>query len=180
MIDAMKTFNLIEEFKEETIQHYINILPPELISVWREKGLGTLLNGYLKIINPDDYRGLLKDTYFNAENAIPIMATAFGDLIIWQDNRLACILKYRYGTFDAMIPGMKLFLRCLGDESFWKYHFSIDAYNEALEVYGPLQFDECFGYTPILAVGGPERVDHLKKVKIKEHIAVIAQFTGGI
>ena len=39
-------------------------------------------------------------------------------------------------------------------------------------------FDECFGYVPLLALGGPETADHLEKVKLREHIALISQFTG--
>ncbi|WP_319946259.1 GAD-like domain-containing protein [Criibacterium bergeronii] len=30
-------------------------MPNELISVWESYGFGTLLDGYLKIINPDKY-----------------------------------------------------------------------------------------------------------------------------
>ena len=41
-------------------------------------------------------------------------------------------------------------------------------------------YDECFGYVPLLALGGKEDVEHLKKVKMKEHIAVITQLTGGV
>ena len=31
-------------------------------------------------------------------------------------------------------------------------------------------FDECYGYVPLLGLGGSEKVDNLQKVKIKEHI----------
>ena len=50
--------NLFEEFKmvskidSKIIDKYKESLPNELISVWKSYGFGTLLNGYLKIINP--------------------------------------------------------------------------------------------------------------------------------
>lgn len=53
--------NLFEEFKmvskidSKIIDKYKESLPNELISVWKSYGFGTLLNGYLKIINPDEY-----------------------------------------------------------------------------------------------------------------------------
>lgn len=45
---------------------------------------------------------------------------------------------------------------------------------------GVLKYDECFGYVPLLALGGSEKVENLKKVKIKEHIKLITQMVGKI
>ena len=36
------------------------------------------------------------------------------------------------------------------------------------------------GYVPLLALGGKESVKSLKKVKMREHIALIAELTDGI
>lgn len=52
--------------------------------------------------------------------------------------------------------------------------------NEAVEKYGHLEYDECFGYVPLLALGGKESVDNLKKVKIHEHIVLITEIAGKI
>ncbi|MFR5684003.1 MAG: T6SS immunity protein Tdi1 domain-containing protein, partial [Clostridia bacterium] len=40
------------------------------------------------------------------------------------------------------------------------------------------EFEECFGYVPLLALGGNETVDNLKKIKTKEHIEVIIEMVG--
>ena len=40
---------------------------------------------------------------------------------------------------------------------------------------GKLDFDECFGYVPLLQLGGSEKVENLKKVKIKEHLELITK-----
>ncbi|WP_297980895.1 T6SS immunity protein Tdi1 domain-containing protein [uncultured Oscillibacter sp.] len=45
---------------------------------------------------------------------------------------------------------------------------------------GPLQFDECFGYTPLLGLGGSRKVDNLRKVKITEHIDLITESAGKV
>ncbi|MBC2005604.1 DUF1851 domain-containing protein, partial [Listeria booriae] len=52
------------------------------------------------------------------------------------------------------------------------------SYEEAIKVYGEPDFDECFAYTPLLGLGGPEKVDNLQKAKLKEHIYLITQFMG--
>ncbi|PTN42546.1 hypothetical protein DAY12_27810, partial [Bacillus thuringiensis] len=51
---------------------------------------------------------------------------------------------------------------------------------QALNKYGKLEIDECFGYTPLLALGGPEKVENLQKVKLIEHVYLITQFMGPI
>ena len=103
MIDAMSTFVYAKPMDEKSVKAYEGRVPSELIAIWREKGLGTLLKGYLKFIDPNDYAQLVKDTYYKGEKAIPIMVTAFGDIIVWQDGRYVYIVMYRYGTFNTLI-----------------------------------------------------------------------------
>ena len=38
---------------QEIIEKYKNQVPAELVQIWREDGLGTFLDGFLKVINPD-------------------------------------------------------------------------------------------------------------------------------
>ena len=38
------------------------LLPPALTAVWQKYGFGTVLDGYLKVVNPEDYQDLLQDT----------------------------------------------------------------------------------------------------------------------
>lgn len=52
--------------------------------------------------------------------------------------------------------------------------------NEYIIQNGKLNFEECFGYVPLLRLGGSEKVENLKKVKIKEHIELITQMVGKI
>lgn len=57
---------------------------------------------------------------------------------------------------------------------------SIKQYKAATKKLGKLEYDECFGYVPLLALGGKESVSNLKKVKIFEHIALITEMTGEV
>ena len=52
------------DMKQEIIQKYEAVLPDEIIKIWEDYGLCTLLEGYLKLINPDEYKELLSETYF--------------------------------------------------------------------------------------------------------------------
>lgn len=177
MLNDYKTEILVDE---EKIQKYSSILPKDLIDIWITKGFGTLMNGYLKVIDPDEYYEVFKDSYFESDISIPILATAFGDIITWTSNKYVGIVQYRYLDFDTMITDFDMFLMLLNDEGFIKTFFSVEMYEEAVKTYGELKFDECFGFVPILPLGGSEKVENLKKVKIKEHIAVIVALAGPI
>lgn len=165
---------------EKTISQYENKLPKEIIYLWKNYGYGTFYNGYLKIINPNEYKELIKSSYFQGDVSIPVFITAFGDIITWEKNQFLGIIKYRYGINDVISDGFDFFFEDLSSNEFDEEYFTIGKYKEAIDKYGKLEYDECFGYVPILAIGGPETVEHLKKVKMKEHIALISNFIGKI
>lgn len=56
----------------------------------------------------------------------------------------------------------------------------VPKYKEAVKKPGKLEHDESFGYVPLLGLGGPETVEHLQKVKTREHIEIITQLVGKI
>ena len=68
----------------------------------------------------------------------------------------------------------------LDDESFLDEELDWNPYPEAVNKYGQPAFNECFGYVPLLGLGGPEKVENLSKVKLVEHIYLITQFMGQI
>ena len=178
--ERLNDFVYFSEVEESCIRKYSEKIPTELLEIWKEYGFGTFFGGYLKVINPDDYMDLLKESYFRGDVSIPILATAFGDIITWEEGQYIRIVRYRYNNFELMIGRFDLFLKLLDDKGFLRRFFKLDDYARATEKYGDLAYDECFGYVPLLALGGKEDVGHLKKVKMREHIAVIAQLTGGV
>ena len=77
---------------------------------------------------------------------------------------------------------MKFFLQALSEENsvFLSDYLNSDQYFLALEKYGAVQYDEAFGYVPLLGLGGSEKIENLDKVKIKEHIFLISQLVGPV
>ena len=165
---------------EELIKEYVDKLPIELITFWKEYGFGTFYDGYLKAINPNEYKELIEKSYFQGEVSIPIFATAFGDLITWEKNQFAGIVKYRYGENDVVSDGFDFFFDDVTDGELDEEFLSIKQYKAATKKLGSLEYDECFGYVPLLALGGKESVSNLKKVKIIEHITLITEMTGEV
>ena len=124
-----RDFHRENEIGNDVIKKYSDILPKELISIWKKYGTGSMMNGFLKVVNPDEYIEILRESFADYEGVVPVMLTAFGDII----------------TINSE---------------------------------GRVEFEECFGYVPLLALGGNETVDNLKKIKTKEHIEVIIEMVG--
>lgn len=162
----------------ELCTKYRAFLPSELVAAWEKYGFGSVLDGYLKMVNPEDYRALLRSTYALGGSAIPIFATAFADIITWERGRYIRIVKYKDGIFDGIASGFHFFWEDLESGVFDKKFFDRELYQAAVKQQGTLQFDECFGFVPLLGLGGSKTVSRLQKVKIKEHIALITQALG--
>ena len=176
----LKDFTRVATVPQEVIKKYKDQVPEELVQIWEEDGLGTFLDGYLKVINPDEYLELVQETYFRGDISIPIFATAFGDLITWEKNEFLGIIKYKDGTFDIFLENLSLFIKFLPDKSFTDDYFELPLYHEAVEKYSSLNYTQCFGFVPLLALGGFKDVDHMDKVKVLEHIYLMYQLTGGV
>jgi len=175
-----KDFLRDKEASQELCQKYSSCVPSDIIKIWQNYGFGSFLDGYLKVINPDDYNELLMDTYFRGNISVPIFVTAFGDILAWEENRYMRILKYKNGIIKGMTSGFDFFWEDLETGAFNEKFFDIEKYKEAVNKMGNLNFDECFAYVPLLGLGGSEKVENLKKVKIREHIELITQLVGKI
>lgn len=173
-------FVKIADVPENIIREYESRLPSAFINFWKTYGFGTFYHGFLKSINPHDYQELLEQSYFQGNVSIPVFATAFGDLITWEKNRFVGIVKYRYGDNEVISAGTDYFFEDLENGEYDDDEFSSRQYGKAVEKLGIPEYDECFGYVPLLALGGKESVNNIKRVKIREHISLIVQLCGGV
>ena len=182
LLTRFPAYTIVEKPTSELISQYQGTVPSELLEVWAQYGFGTFCDGYLKIVNPDDYADLLADTYqltSTPAQAPPVVlfATAMGDLLVWELDCLG-LLDYRHGTTDVVAQNFKVFFRNLSYDSYLSKNLRWEPYAAARARLGEPAFDECFGYVPLLALGGPEVAENLEKVKLREHLALIGQFTG--
>ena len=165
---------------EEIMRKYAHALPEEIVELWRTGGRRTYVDDFFWVVNPDDYKDSLDTIYAESGDSIVVARDAFGDLFIWEGGSLQFV-NIRHGYAEVVGMDMKVFFNKLAThwESFSK-KLKADQYPEAREKLGRLHPDECYGYVPILAAGGPEKIENLRKVKVKEHLSIIAQTTGQI
>lgn len=177
-------FKKISKVEESTINKYKEQLPKELIEAWKIYGYGTFMNGYLKVINPDDFIVLVSDTYLRNMGTIPIFTTSMGDIILFEKDEnqetYIVMINYRKNKTKVLASKYSLFIRFLEEEAFKQKALDWLPYPAAVEKFTEPAYEECFGYTPLLGLGGAEKVENLKKVKLKEHILIITEFMGPV
>lgn len=176
----LDNFVKLASMPETVINKYGSQVPIELRRIWEEDGIGTFVDGYLKVINPDDYSALVQSTYFRGDNSIPIFVTAFGDIVIYTQNGFIDIVYYRNQDFEVVGKKMSHFLNFIKDKDFQNDYFDIILFQDAVKKYGNLTYQQCFGFVPLLALGGTKSVDNLEKVNISEHLSILTQLTGGV
>ncbi|WP_217560324.1 T6SS immunity protein Tdi1 domain-containing protein [Paenibacillus sp. GbtcB18] len=171
------------KFKEKTpisvIEKYKDNVPAQVVEVWRNFGFGGINDGYLRVVNPDDFQEVLNDTYNRNQRAIPLFTTAMGDILVWEDEYLLS-LNYRKHEVNVVAKNFKFFFNDIFDDYYLNNALGWAPYPDAIKKYETPAFDECFGYVPLLGLGGTEKVENLKKVKLIEHIYLITEFMGQI
>ncbi len=103
-----------------------------------------------------------------------------GDIIVWEKGKYVNLLNFKKGYVNVVSSGFEFFFDDLKDNNFMNDELMWQPYPEAISKYSAPNYDECFGYTPLLGLGGVEKVENLKKVKLKEHILIITEFMGPV
>ena len=164
---------------KEVIEKYRNLVPKEMIEIWEKYGLGSFLNGYLRVINPDDYKELVEETYFRGNVAIPIFITAFADVVTWEEDELIGMIEYKTLDVNAIWEGMDNFFELLSNKRFLEKNFELEMYNKALKLYGEVGYEDCYCFVPVIPVGG-KKIENLQKGKAFTHIEVIVYLMGRV
>jgi len=182
-------------FPESVLKKYEGKVPNQLVGYWRKMGLCGFNEGSFWFTNPDDYTELLEillegKTAFRPKECLVFARSAFGHLHIWCE---------RIGTLVISVPELELYFAPPGPLMkegkrelvigahllvLKPYnHSSIDVMDEreesllkpAQSTLGALAADECYGFFPALPFGGRKRLENLQKVKLHEHLIMVAQ-----
>lgn len=176
--EALKDFKKEGELPADFIKIFKPILPKEFIYVWEEYGLGSFLDGYLRVIDPRAFAQLAEEAVAWGKQCVPLMVTALGDMLVWDVEAGSPEMIFcRYGIYKLWKDD---FFQLLCDKEFIESELEPINYDEAVKLCGVPDFDECFGYVPLLALGGGETPDHLERCKVREHIYLISQMAGRI
>ena len=178
MAKVFGDFKSAGKVSPDTIIKYRDKVGEDVIAIWEEYGFGSTFKGYLKIINPADLQELLEETYIMPFDEIPVFVTGMGDIIACDSRGNFVILDYRHQRIKLIWTDKKIRWDYFCDDFFEKRYWQWNPYFEAVEQYGEPGYDECFGYEPLLSLGGTESVANLKKMKYQVHISLMGEVQG--
>ena len=182
---------------KEVIEKYKNMyqgqsyFPEELIWIWENMGFGVYEDGFLQIVNPDEYEFVFEYIDKLLKPTVVWGVTALGDLLVWEGNDNWTIAPDEGNRIDLIdvsnldnkVLGGAIDVDLnilLGDED-----DLIDFYNAKpyLQIKGKLpklEYGQCYGYVPALVLGGAKSNKNLKVVDTKSYIDIIGQSVGKI
>lgn len=165
----------------EVIEKYKGVVPDSLVELWKQDGWAGYGYGMAWTINPTRYIEHLKK-YVNIQyEAIPFLRSPFGDLVVMYynsiNNLVFDLINFRSqkivhlsvttinDLFNDYLVNYGLLNATDADEIFW----------EAYRTIGELKSDQCYGFHPILALGGEEKLENVKIVNFDNHLKILTE-----
>lgn len=186
------SYQKISDVPKEMINKYKGILPEELIIIWETMGFGIYENGFIQIINPDEYDFVFNYVDKLLEPSIVWATTALGDILMWEGNQNRTISENE-GNRNVLINVRRCNSHVIGDMEFIldfimgdeygiinKDYFASKPYLDIKGKLPPLEYGQCYGYVPAIALGGSASIKNLKVVDAKSYIEIIGQAAGKI
>jgi hypothetical protein len=169
-----------------SIDRFRGKLPDQLLSYWEEHGWCGYADGLFWTVDPHEYEPALEawigDTPFMEYDAYHIIArSAFGHLYLWGEKTGGPLQLSSLGAFCVPPMGeangnMDFKMRVFFGSRNRKANDFENLFAPAMKKLGRLGHNEMYGFVPALALGGASSIDHLEKVKIIEHLVLLAQF----
>lgn len=167
------------------IEKYQSIFPKFLLNLWENEGLSSHKDGFFWLVNPEEYNEIISQFLPNSGNLHVVIRTAFGGLIYLDESAKSSRKKNRE-AYNYLCP---IYLQTTSMTS------SLDAVMNGWlttdEIYMPLMFyniyaigrkkiprpesNECFGFSPAVALGGDIDPNNIKLFKIREHLLFLSQ-----
>lgn len=176
---SFRTFDPVAPISDESVARYAGQVPAEVAEAWRRYGAGLVgADGFFRFVDPARAAAMLQGVLGLPDGATVVFTTALGDLVV-HVNGLYLAVKARSGvidvieggTFDQLVASIE---RPADRDSVWEWQ----PYPEARDRDGVPGFEECFGFVPLLALGGPNTADHLQRGGLWEHLSLIVQLAG--
>ncbi len=166
-----------ESAEESLLSPYRGVVPDALIDFWRRYGFGGYANGLLWVVNPSYLEAALREWIpqtRKADRAIPVVRTAFGNIVYWQRTGFTFLDVHYRRRVDAGTSVEVLFGFYLVDQKSRKSVLEEPEFKRALKSLGTLKSDEAYSFKLPLAMGGDAGVKNMQKVKLREMLALLA------
>lgn len=161
--------------RAEAFKKYEPLLPAELLDKWREVGWCAYHKGLLWLVDPDQFSDII-DEWIEPGPGTPVvfLRTAFAHLYFWRDAYVYSLDPHR-GSISQVTKKIERIFTLVCDPEIKEKIVRASLFEQAVPRLGPPGRDECYGFEPALALGGPGTVDTIRRVRMREHLAILAQ-----
>ena len=188
----INTYKKAADVPKELIEKYTGILPVELIEIWKNMGFGIYEDGFLQLVNPEEYDFVFEYIDKLLEPSIVWATTALGDMVMWVGNK-GWTISPEEGNRNELINIRQCNSHVIGEMDFVlesvvgdehgikdKGYFASKPYLDVKGILPPLEYGQCYGYVPAIVLGGSASIKNLKIIDVKSYIDVIGQTVGKI
>ena len=160
---------------DDALRRYHGALPDELLAEWREVGWCCYEKGLLWLVDPQQFADVLDD-WGPFDGAVPVvfLRTAFAHLYLWHEGSVYS-LDVQRGGLSRVTTRIDRMFTLLCDPEIKEKILRASLFEQAVPLLGGLARDECYAFEPALALGGSGALETLRRVKIREHLAILAQ-----
>lgn len=176
---TFRNFDPVAPIGDETIARFAGQVPEGVVDLWRSQGAGFVgADGYFRVVDPARAAEMLEGVFGLPDGSTVLFTTALGDLIV-HVNGVYLVIKARWGAIDV-VDGRSFdeLVAFIEDPAQLQAAWEWEPYPAARDRDGVPGFEQCFGYVPLLALGGSPDAGHLQLSGLYEHLAVIAQLAG--
>lgn len=173
---TFKDVKTLRKLDEAAFQDIGN-MPEGHVRLLQQYGICSIDNGFIQFDYPPDMKEVLPKWNFTDENYEIVAHTALGDFFVWTGEGFLMADVNNGEVFDITGKPEFFYNYFLLDEKYLSQVHYRDQALGAIRQLGPLQEDEALAFVPYLIMGGNPQEEALEKVKLKEHLDILAQLT---
>jgi len=160
---------------EEQLRLYRGSVPDLLIQEWLENGWCAWGDGLLWTVDPAQFADVIEDWVgFDGAPPIVFLRSAFGHLYFWCEGAVYS-LEVQRGSLARVSDDISRMFTLLCDSEVRDRILQAPLYARALPLLGRISRDECYAFEPALALGGSGTIDTVRRVRVREHLAILAE-----
>ncbi len=167
----------------------LKINHPVIRKLYQKYGVCESKDRFFRIVDPEEWQAhympwflLMRDQeeVFEGPELYPFMTTAFGSVYVFANLPDEDLVGYIDITsnFHSMGDADSVFSGNLLDPIFRRFNLNGDFYEPLLKREGEPDADECFGFFPPISLGGERELKNARRVKLREHLDLLAQASG--
>lgn len=164
-----------ETVTPKQIESFKGKLPEALLDEWSENGWCSYGGGLFWTVNPEDFEDVLEDWVDDDAGKYVYLRTAFGSMIFWDGERNYFVDVLHKDVSQIFNEVESVFDTTLCTKDFLEYVVLQKTFKAALPKLGKMKKDECYGFLPPIAISDDDSPDALELVKLREHLAILAQ-----